>query len=353
MHEPFVFLERKDRIVHLPIFPETNYVLRLNGHTTTKSGGAGLGLVLEDSDTSKIVWSARIYVSGDRSPIEAEYSAIIMGMDYVCNTLNVRRLTILSGNEIVVNHIRGIFNVTKSSLEMLLETIESFQRQLPYFAVKQIPSAENVEATTQAVKALATRKSLNINDVHWNVERKDPIQKLQRNPLKMGRWRQADIPAQSTTIDPSRVYRLQFDGGAARGHVGAGMVLYDDNGTEIWCGWHYHPEAVSNNVAEYMGLICGLRCAQSLGVSRLLVEGDSLLVVQQMTGSRQQSRERDIAMFREEAYGLAKCFSHFQIRYIPRAENKRADWLANHAMNLQESDGFARINSNDDTTGYK
>lgn len=352
IYEPFIFPQENDHSAHSTISPKTNYLLRINGHTTTKSGGAGLGLILEDSDTNEIVWSARIYVSGDRSPIEAEYSAIIMGMDYVCNMLDVRRLTILSGNEIVVNHVQGIFNVTKSSLETLLQTIDSIQRRLHHFAVKQIPSTENIEATAQAVKALATRKSLNINDVRWNIERKDPIQKLERNPHKMGRWRQPDIPAQSTIIDPSRVYRLQFDGGAARGHVGAGMVLYDDNGTEIWCGWHYHPEAVSNNVAEYIGLICGLRCAQSLGVSKLLVEGDSLLVVQQMTGSRQRTRERVINAFREEACGLAKCFSQFQIRYIPRAENKRADWLANHAMNLQESDGFARISSNDDAQRY-
>ena len=52
----------------------------------------------------------------------------------------------------------------------------------------------------------------------------------------MGRLRKADDAAQSTIIDPSRLYRFQFDGGAARGHVGAGMVLYDENGTEIWNG---------------------------------------------------------------------------------------------------------------------
>ena len=91
-----------------------------------------------------------------------------------------------------------------------------------------------------------------------------------------------------------------------------------------------------------MGLICGLRCARSLGVKKLLVEGDSLLVVQQIT-SNYQTRERDINMFREEAYDLTKSFPEFQIRYIPRAENKRADWLANHAMSVQESDGFTRI----------
>jgi ribonuclease HI len=167
----------------------------------------------------------------------------------------------------------------------------------------------------------------------------------------MGRWRKPDDPAQSTIIDPTRHYRLQFDGGA-RDHVGAGMVLYDDDGTEIWCGWHFHPESVTNNVAEYMDLICGLRCARSLGITKLIVEGDSLLVVQQMMG-KCQTRERELDMFREEAHVLIKYLSYFQIRYITRAENKRADWLANHAMNLKESHGFTRINDNPIITGRK
>ncbi len=331
-----------DGILQFPLSPEKNYFLRVKGLTTKRIGGAGIGLLLEHPDRNQPVWSARLYVSGDRSPIEAEYSAIILGMDYVTSVLKARRLTLLSCNEIIVNQLQGTFNSTNSSMEILLKAIESIQQQLIYFAVEETRPIDNSEATTQAMKALATRKSLNIFDEYWKIERKDPILKLHRNPLKMGRWKEPDNPAQSTTIDPSRIYRLQFDGGAARELVGAGMVLYDNNGIEIWCGWHFHPGAATNNVAEYMGLICGLRCARSLGIKKLLVEGDSLLVVQQMT-SDYQTRERAIDMFREEARALMKHFSDFEIRYIPRAENKRADWLANHAMSLQESDGFTRI----------
>ncbi len=334
---------RNNGLLQLPLCsPEKNYALRFKGLTTSSIGGAGIGLLLEDPATNQAVWSGRVYVSGDRSPIEAEYSAIVLGMDYVSNILKVRRLTILSCNDIIVNQVQGKFTSTNTSMEILLKAINSIQQKLLYFAVKEIPPMDNSEATTQAMKALATRKSLNIIDEQWKIERKDPIRKLQRNPLKMGRWREPDDPAQSTTIDPSRLYRLQFDGGAARELVGAGMVLYDEDGTEIWCGWHFHPKAATNNVAEYMGLICGLRCARSLGVKKLLVEGDSLLVVQQIT-SNYQTREQNIDMFREEAHELTKSFSEFQIRYIPRAENKRADWLANHAMSVQESDGFTRI----------
>ena len=345
-----VFPSQKDTVIatmtQLKLSPEKNYSLRVKGHTTPKSGGAGIGLILEDSSSNETMWSARLYVSGDRTVFEAEYSAIILGIDYACNVLKARHLTVFSSNGVIVNHVRGIFAVTKSSLKFLLKTIKTIQQQLHSFDIEQIPLAENSEATAQALKALATRKSLNIEDKDWKVERNDPIQKLQRNPLKMGRWKKPDDPAQSTIIDPSRLYLLRFDGGA-RDCVGVGMVLYDECGKEIWCGWHFHPEAATNNVAEYMGLVCGLRCARSLGITKLIVEGDSLLVVRQMNGTY-RTREGVLEFFREEARELIRDLSYCQIRYIARAENKRADSLATHAMDLKESDGFIRMTIDDE-----
>eukprot|EP00537_Pseudo-nitzschia_pungens_P019316 CAMPEP_0172402210 /NCGR_PEP_ID=MMETSP1061-20121228/53797_1 /TAXON_ID=37318 /ORGANISM="Pseudo-nitzschia pungens, Strain cf. pungens" /LENGTH=401 /DNA_ID=CAMNT_0013136127 /DNA_START=214 /DNA_END=1416 /DNA_ORIENTATION=+ len=316
------------------------YSLQVKGHTTPNCGGAGIGLLLEDLSSNQIVWSARLYVPGDRTILEADYSAMIMGMDYVHNVLKVRQLTVLSSNGIVVNQVRGVFTVTKSSLTILLESVRNIRRHLHNFSIQEITPAENSDAHAQAVKAFATRKSLNIDDRNWKVERNDPIRSIRRNPHKMGRWRKPDDPAQSAIIDPSRTYRLQFDGGVKQG-VGVGMVLYDDQGKEIWCGWHFHPEVASNNVAEYTGLVCGLRCARSLGVAKLIVEGDSLLVVRQMN-ERYRKREGELVMFRREAREIINDLSYFCIRKISRAENKRADWLANHAMTLRESDGFIR-----------
>ena len=38
-------------------------------------------------------------------------------------------------------------------------------------------------------------------------------------------------------------------------------------------------EKVSNNIAEYEGLIAGLKAAAALGVKRLVIKGDSQLLV--------------------------------------------------------------------------
>ena len=340
----FVYSQQPDTSVEtLKLSPEKNYSLRVKGHTTPNCGGTGIGLILEDSSlqSNQTVWSPRLYVSGDRTVFEAEYSAIIFGMDYAYNVLEVRRLTVFFNNDIIVNQIRGNFTVTKPSLKILLDTIKNIQQRLQIFAIEEIASGKNSRATTRAIKALATRKSLNIEDRNWKVQCHDPIRNIRRNPLKMGRWRKPDDPAQSATIDPSKTYRLQFDGGAKE-CIGVGMVLYDDKGKEIWCGWHFHPEAASNNIAEYMGLVCGLRCARSLGVAKLIVEGDSLLVVRQMNDMHRK-RDGELVMFRREARELIKDLSYCQIRKISRMENKRADWLANHAMTLRESDGFIRM----------
>jgi ribonuclease HI len=158
----FVSSQRNQNDMYqLRLSPEKNYLLRVKGHTTPRSGGAGIGLILEDSFSNQTVWSARLYVSGDRTPFEAEYSAIILGMDYACNILKARRLTVFSSNDIIVNQIQGIFAVTKSSLEILLKTIKriqrQFQRQLRHVSIEESPPTDNSEATVQAMKAFATR----------------------------------------------------------------------------------------------------------------------------------------------------------------------------------------------------
>ena len=82
---------------------------------------------------------------------------------------------------------------------------------------------------------------------------------------------------------------LYFDGSSKRnpGRGGAGAVLYtqsDTNRSEMFALSHFVGENVTNNFAEYTGLVIGLTECLKRGVKQLCVKGDSLLVIQQMRG---------------------------------------------------------------------
>ncbi len=316
--------------------PTRLYLLRTKGHTTINSGGLGVGLTLHDPQTNEDLWFGRMYVAGDRTVFEAEYSAVILGMEYAYQTLGIRRLLVQTSCDVIVQQIRGVYKVNKQALRMLLEREQELEQQFDAFFIEDITSTENTPCKDLAIKALATRKSVNVQlDAKGNLNLNDPILNLNRVPSEDGRWRKPDPPSFSAAIDPSRVYLLRFDGGSRGnpGVAGAGMVIYDDRGHEIWAGWKFHDEAATNNLAEYLGLLCGLKCARSLGIERLIVEGDSQLIVRQLTG-KYQCREESLKKFFNASQEVAKNFRYFEIRHIPRAENKRADWLANHAMDV-------------------
>ena len=322
------------------------YVLRVRGYTTPSMGGAGVGLVLLDAETKEEVWDGRIYVAGDRTVFEAEYTAVLLGIDVATQVLGITNMAIQSDNDVVVRQIQGIYKVNKETLLTLLRSYESRKRQFQQsgdtdgttgteLTIGRISTSENARANDLAQKALATRKTMNIPS-DWTPQ--DPIEEFNRVATENGPWKDPDEPSVSfAKIDPSKVYKLQFDGGARGnpGVAGAGMVIYDDEGQEIWCGWKYHGENSTNNAAEYLGLLCGLKCAQSFGIRRLIAEGDSQLVVRQLTGEY-RCREATLRYFYNATIEIAKSFDFFEIRHIPRAENSRADWLANHAMDLKK-----------------
>jgi ribonuclease HI len=75
---------------------------------------------------------------------------------------------------------------------------------------------------------------------------------------------------------------LHFDGAFKLPSVGAGAVLTSLTGHKLYYSTQlcFKPEQkVSNNIAEYEGLLAGLRAASSLGIKHLIIKGDSQMVV--------------------------------------------------------------------------
>jgi len=127
-------------------------------------------------------------------------------------------------------------------------------------------------------------------------------------------------------------YKLFFDG-ASKGNpglAGAGAVIYNGE-KEIWYGHKFIGEKATNNEAEYGGLIIGLNKAIELNIKSLLVNGDSLLVINQMTGKYKCNSE-NLLPFYNIAKELNKQFDNIQYYHVYRNFNKRADELSNIAI---------------------
>ncbi|GGM85981.1 bifunctional RNase H/acid phosphatase [Streptomyces fuscichromogenes] len=131
----------------------------------------------------------------------------------------------------------------------------------------------------------------------------------------------------------AREFIVEADGGSRGnpGPAGYGAVVVDAATGETLTEAAEYLGVVTNNVAEYRGLLAGLRAAHDLDPAAVVhVRMDSKLVVEQMSG-RWKIKHPDLKPLAMEA---GRVFPADQVTYewIPRAENKHADRLANEAM---------------------
>ncbi|KQW00515.1 bifunctional RNase H/acid phosphatase [Streptomyces sp. Root369] len=140
-----------------------------------------------------------------------------------------------------------------------------------------------------------------------------------------------------------REFIVEADGGSRGnpGPAGYGCVVLDAATGETLVETYEYLGVVTNNVAEYRGLLAGLRAAHDLDPSASVhVRMDSKLVVEQMSG-RWKIKHPDMKPLALEA---GRVFPPGRVTYewIPREQNKRADRLANEAMDSGASASSVR-----------
>jgi ribonuclease HI len=129
-----------------------------------------------------------------------------------------------------------------------------------------------------------------------------------------------------------------YSDGAARGNpgpAGVGAVLLDESGTIVDTAAEYIGEA-TNNVAEYMALITGLKRALGFEVQKIRIFLDSELLVRQLTGVYRVKNSGLKPLF-TEAQALLGRYRQVEIAHVPREKNREADKLANEAIDKFEA----------------
>ena len=125
---------------------------------------------------------------------------------------------------------------------------------------------------------------------------------------------------------------VEADGGS-RGNPGpagfGALVRHDD---QVVAEVAEKIGVATNNVAEYRGLIAGLRAAAEIDpTAQVHVRMDSKLVVEQMSG-RWKIKHPELVQLALQARDLVRGFAAVTFEWIPREQNKDADRLANLAM---------------------
>jgi len=127
---------------------------------------------------------------------------------------------------------------------------------------------------------------------------------------------------------------LETDGGSRGnpGPAGYGAVVRDAATGEVLAELSDFLGHATNNVAEYSGLIAGLRAAAALAPGADVdVRMDSKLVVEQMSG-RWQIKHPGMRPLAAQARQAVQSLGRVTYTWVPRSRNTHADRLANEAM---------------------
>ncbi|MEU2682320.1 bifunctional RNase H/acid phosphatase [Streptomyces hygroscopicus] len=131
----------------------------------------------------------------------------------------------------------------------------------------------------------------------------------------------------------ARRFVVEADGGSRGnpGPAGYGAVVSDAETGETLAEVAEYIGTATNNVAEYKGLVAGLRAAYALDPeAEVRVRMDSKLVIEQMSG-RWKIKHPDMRPLATEAKAVFPA-GRMSYEWIPRERNKHADRLANEAM---------------------
>lgn len=123
-----------------------------------------------------------------------------------------------------------------------------------------------------------------------------------------------------------------FCDGASRGNPGPaafGYVIFQENEIIAQAGGKIGN--TTNNVAEYQGLIQGLKKLVELGAKEITVKADSEFMIRQLKGIYKVKTPHIKVLF-DEAQKELSHFTQKTFEHIPREQNSLADALCNKAL---------------------
>ncbi|NOZ75025.1 MAG: ribonuclease HI family protein [FCB group bacterium] len=126
-------------------------------------------------------------------------------------------------------------------------------------------------------------------------------------------------------------FRLFVDGAANLHLKAAGIGGHINKGSEEIYSFAEFVGHKTNNEAEYLALIRGIKMAQDLNITSLKIFADSELIVRQINGKYKVKHPNMIPLY-HQVKKIVNHFSEWSIQHIPREKNSRADELSKEGL---------------------
>ncbi len=223
------------------------------------------------------------------------------------------------------------------SLPRILTTLANHDAVLRMLAQAH-PGAEPVELRQALARTAALVRALEQWTAPATPEEKTPSVQPEKTSQPPDKPLTPETPDFPTDLSDPRVIarhsrvKVHVDG-ASKGNPGpasAGIVITDVDGTPLYEEACYLGH-MTNNAAEYGGLLRALEVLTENGRPETYVFADSLLMVNQMNLTWQVKHEGMKPLF-TQAQKLKRLLPRFQIVHVTRDKNTRADALANLAI---------------------
>ncbi|MCO5563268.1 hypothetical protein L7F22_016905 [Adiantum nelumboides] len=270
-------------------------------------GSDSIGAVLMQKDGETSFMRPIYFVSRVITPLEKDY--IVIEQMVMALMFSVGRFrSYLLPNKFVILTVEDTFSLVLQHMDVSARISKWLVRLQEFEYTVQVESS-----TWASLAAMLT---------HRCYERKVKVKGPRPEPVEV----QAKL---------SGAHSLYFDGAYKRkvDKASVGISIQDEDGQKVFDKGLLVENTHSNNEAEYAALALGLEWCVSMGIKRLNVFGDALLLIKQVHGTWTCHNQSLIPRLRR-VKELMKIFEAIQLYHVPRKENQEANALA--SAQLQE-----------------
>ena len=196
-------------------------------------------------------------------------------------------------------------------------------------------SISDHEILTLIHKNIDMKKLKNQNKAITKKRTDELLQKLKEYVKKDDMSISGKAGKDASTIDKQFDFLIVNVDGASKGNpgeAGIGVAVFDKDLNIVHESCEYIG-AATNNVAEYKALILGAKLAIKFNAKNTLFKSDSELMVKQIMGEY-RVRNTQLKSLYSEVQSLLGKLPEWEIKHVPREENKEADLLANKGIEM-------------------